>query len=125
MSVSSSGFVPIDELNALRPNTTESEIEKRVKCNDKQRFAFGRGEGAKIPVRAYRCHSPGVAKVINDRELLLPISSPDELSEIIAHRTYFSALSSIEKDGLSQTSRAHVDLSEKVTEAERRGGGVI
>eukprot|EP01084_Bolivina_argentea_P316767 549154_1 len=121
LSVSSSGFVPVHELIALRPNTTESEIKKCVEYNDKQRFALKRGEDGTLLVRANQGHSHGVAKVISDGELLLPISSPDELPEVIAHGTYFSALPAIEKDGLSRMSRAHVHLAENVPEA----GGVI
>ncbi len=121
LSVSSNGFVPVHELIALRPNTTESEIETCVKCNDKQRFALKRGEDGMLFIRANQGHSHGVAKLINDSELLLPISSPDELPEVIAHGTYFSALPAIEKDGLSRMSRAHVHLAENVPEA----GGII
>ncbi len=121
LSVSSSGFVPVNELIALRSNTTESEIEKCVKYNDKQRFALKRGEDGKLLIRANQGHSSGVAKHINDSELLLPISLPGELPEVIAHGTYFSALPAIEKDGLSRMSRAHVHLAERAPEA----GGVI
>ncbi len=121
LTVSSTGFVPVHELIALRPNTTESEIEKCVECNDKQRFALKRGEDGRLFVRANQGHSHGVAKIICDDEILLPISSSDELPEVIAHGTYFSSLPAIERDGLSRMSRAHVHLAENVPEA----GGVI
>ncbi|XP_068115718.1 tRNA 2'-phosphotransferase 1 isoform X2 [Hyperolius riggenbachi] len=106
LPMSSDGFVPVSSLLSLpqfRP-FSQSDIERVVRCNDKQRFMLRSSNSEeKLEIRANQGHSLQVDVA------LTPLGT--DLPSHAIHGTYLRHWSSILQSGLSRMNRTHIHLS--------------
>ncbi|XP_056383247.1 tRNA 2'-phosphotransferase 1 isoform X2 [Hyla sarda] len=111
------GFVPVSFLLSLHQfrSFSQSDIERVVSCNDKQRFTIRTSEHEGIlEIRANQGHS------IKVEVELTPLGA--DLPPQAIHGTYLHHWPSILRCGLSRMKRTHIHLS---TQLPGEGEGVI
>ncbi|XP_075137612.1 tRNA 2'-phosphotransferase 1 isoform X2 [Leptodactylus fuscus] len=117
LPMGSDGFVPVSFLLHLRQfcSFSQEDIERVVRCNDKQRFTIRTSEPeGTLEIRANQGHS------IQVEVELTPIGA--ELPPQAIHGTYLRHWPSILRCGLSRMKRTHIHLS---TQLPGEGAGVI
>jgi len=114
----SDGSVTLQELVSLsffkNHGFGEADVEKEVRCNDKQRFSLWMDKGVKR-IRANQGHK---MKEVVDSELLTPITSARELPVCIhgtymkrwhhKKKTYVDVWPAIKREGLKPMGRNHI-----------------
>ncbi|XP_053304672.1 tRNA 2'-phosphotransferase 1 [Spea bombifrons] len=111
------GFVPLSSMLTLPQFRcySQEDIERVVRCNDKQRFTLRHsGSAGALEIRANQGHS---LKVEVD---LTPVG--EELPYQAIHCTYLRHWPSIRHSGLSRMNRIHIHLSTELPEEDH---GVI
>ncbi|KAM8939904.1 tRNA 2'-phosphotransferase 1 [Pelodytes ibericus] len=111
------GFVPVSSLLVLPQfrSYSQEDIERVVRCNDKQRFALRHSETeGSLEIRANQGHT---LQVEVD---LTPVGT--ELPHQAIHGTYLRSWPAILQHGLSRMKRTHIHLSR---ELPGEGEGVI
>ncbi|XP_075043784.1 tRNA 2'-phosphotransferase 1 isoform X2 [Mixophyes fleayi] len=106
LPLGSDGFVPVSSLLRLPQFRSFSldDVERVVRCNDKQRFTLRRSEPeGQLEIRANQGHS---LQVEVD---LTPLGT--ELPPQAIHGTYLCHWPSIRSHGLSRMKRTHIHLS--------------
>ncbi|KAM9302170.1 tRNA 2'-phosphotransferase 1 [Gastrophryne carolinensis] len=117
LPMSSDGFVPVSSLLGLPQfwPFSQEDIERVVRCNDKQRFMLRNAVlGGKWEIRANQGHSIQVEVEVTPLGTALP---PQAI-----HGTFLRHLPAILKCGLSRMNRMHIHLS---TQLPGEGGDVI
>ncbi|XP_075693369.1 tRNA 2'-phosphotransferase 1 isoform X2 [Rhinoderma darwinii] len=117
LPMGSDGFVPVSFLLHLRQfsSISQNDIERVVRCNDKQRFTIRTTEpGGTLEIRANQGHSIQVEVQLTPLGADLPPQS--------VHGTYLHNWPSILSSGISRMNRTHIHLS---TELPGEGEGVI
>ncbi|XP_077143720.1 tRNA 2'-phosphotransferase 1 isoform X4 [Ranitomeya variabilis] len=117
LPMGSDGFVPVSFLLHLQQFRafTQDDIERVVRCNDKQRFTIRTSEPkGTMEIRANQGHS------IQVEVELMPLGT--ELPPQAIHGTYIRHWPLILRGGLSRMNRTHIHLS---TQLPGEGDGVI
>ncbi|XP_040266387.1 tRNA 2'-phosphotransferase 1 isoform X1 [Bufo bufo] len=117
LPMGSDGFVPVSSLLRLQQfrSFSQNDIERVVRCNDKQRFTMRTSEPeGTLEICANQGHSIQVD--VN----FTPLGA--ELPPQAIHGTYLRHWPSILRSGLSRMNRAHIHFS---TQLPGEGEGVI
>ncbi|XP_065833322.1 tRNA 2'-phosphotransferase 1-like [Oscarella lobularis] len=125
------GYAYLDEIlklpNFHKKKWTESDVERVVANNDKQRYAMrSEVETGRKQIRANQGHTISVV----DEELLTPITEPEDVP-VAVHGTYVRCWDSIKRQGLSRMKRNHIHMAageigdEGIVSGMRKGCQVI
>lgn len=123
LKVMADGSVLLDDLLKLKQfnGVTQSQIERIVKDNDKQRFSLleksneSKNNHPIYYIRANQGHSVDVGSKINVNELLVELKDP--LPNCV-HGTTFKAWAEIKTKGLNKMQRTHIHFAND-TDLER------